>query len=155
MAKLNEIRAEYVKTYGESRPADNDLISTSSVFRFDTSLYCGCKIEKENICFEFKSSGFWEQNDTYQKIEHHFRNRLSRKISFQTGNTAMTVFVSDFYEERGEYLNAAMDLDNYFRGGQPSSRLIAENRLYRKGLNWRDTQLVEQEIKKIHEENNK
>lgn len=152
MATLNEIRAEYVFNYGETCPADCDLISTSSAFGFDTSLYLGCQIEKGKICFEFKSSGFWEQNEIFSLIENHFRNRLSRKISLQMEDRAMTIFVSEYLEERGEYLNAAMDLDNYFRGGQPSNRLMAEHRLHMKNMNWRDPELVEQEIKKIYEE---
>ena len=145
MSDLEKTRADYERVYG-TRPAEA-LMMLPRPSRH--SGYQGCRIENSKIVFEFSTPK--QLDDVYDLVEMQFRNRLSRKISFEGNKGTIRIFISDYAEERGEYLTAAMDLDNYFRGQEADIRLKAEHSLCRRGENWRNPELVAQEIKKMME----
>lgn len=144
METLQTIRAAYERIYGKTAPCCADMIFGHHEFS-DTENYLGCELEGNQIRFRFSPKA----QEHWHDIEMHFRNRLSRKISFAMGDEVTTVYISDFMEERAEYLTAAMDLDNYFRGKEPSLRLQAEYRLYCQDKDWRNADLLRQEMSKM------
>ena len=142
METLQTIRAAYEKVYGKTAPCyDPDKAFGRDKFS-DSENYLGCTLEENKIIFRFSP----QAQEHWHDIEMNFRNRLSRKISFAMGDEVTTVYISNSMEERAEYLTAAMDLDNYFRGKEPSLRLKAEYRLYCQDKDWRNTDLVHQEM---------
>ena len=145
METLKEIRKNYVKIYGQTSPCyEADMVIGRQKF-VDVENYLGCTLKGDRILFSFspKACEHWHE------IEMHFRNRLSRKISFSMGSCVTEVFVSGWPEELGEFLTAAMDLDNYFRGNPPAPRLVAEYRLYIQEQDWRNPELVKEEMAKL------
>lgn len=145
METLQTIRAAYEKVYGKTAPCCNsDMVFGRQGFS-DTENYLGCELEGNKICFRFSPKA----QEHWHDIEMNFRNRLGRKIGFTIGDEVTMVDISDFMEERAEYLTAAMDLDNYFRGKEPSLRLQAEYRLYCQDKDWRNADLLRQEMSKM------
>jgi len=149
-ALLEKIRSEYVNKYGETTPAYYCDMVFSVLQHQPVPGYKGCRIEDSKIIFEFSDPN--TSSAYIRLIDIQFRNRLSRKISYASSENDISVFISDFIEERGEYLTTAIDLDNYFRGKGATLKLRAEYNLYQAHKDWRNSELVEQEIKKIYEE---
>lgn len=145
-AWLHKTRSEYANIYGQTVPAYEYNMVSPIPIRQSFPGYKGCRIEGSKIFFEFSTPQDFDA--AFRLIVMQFRNRLSRKISFTLGLDYMSIPISDYPEERGEYLTTMIDLDNYFRGNGASAKLKAEYNLYRKGKDWRNSELVEQEIQR-------
>ncbi len=149
METLKQIRENYERVYGKTCPvAEFSMLQPKYIHYIPE--YKGCSLSGNKITFMFAAP---LSGDINNLIEMQFRNRLSRKITFLSGESKLTVFISDNPEERGEYLTSAMILDTYFRREKPSTRTIAEYRVFAAGKDWRNPALVEQELKKIYESN--
>ena len=139
MLNKKEERARYERIYGATCPLPYGTDGECS--RVIKSSYNGCRIESERITFSFSPLSVLD--DEFHRIEMVFRNRLGRKISFQSSYDYFSVWVnpSDF-EEAGQYLTAAFILDNYYRGREQSAYQKAENIAFKKGFYWRRASIV-------------
>lgn len=135
-------KAEYASIYGTSPCACQMCFST-----FDKpETYLGSRIENKTIVFMFNALTLNDSLNVGNVIEHHFRCRLSRKVSMNFGTNMFSVPFPCDTDELGDYMTAMFDLELYFQGLKMSPRLTAELKIFKQGEDWRNTDLVQEKM---------
>ena len=144
MSKVEEC-AKYERMYGATVP-----LPYGTDRKCSTQLkiaYSGCCIENEKITFSFSPSSVLY--DEFQRIEMVFRNRLGRKISYLSSYDYISILLNpEDVEEAGQYMTAALILDNYYRGKEQAAYQKAEYKAFRMGEDWRSPSVVKAILEK-------
>lgn len=141
MDRTNE-KAEYARIYGTSPCAYEMVFGHFNV----PESYLGSRIENGKIVFTFTSLSVNDCLSAGNLIEHHFRARLSRKLSMNFGENVFSVPLPTDMDELDDYITAMFDLDLYFHGRPKSPRLQAELKLFNQNEDWRNVELVQEAV---------
>lgn len=141
MDKTNE-KAEYARIYGTSPCACEMVFGRFNV----PEAYLGSRIENKTIIFAFGPLAICNSLSAGNLIEHHFRARLSRKLSMNFSENVFSVPLPTDMDELDDYMTAMFDLDLYFHGRPKSPRLQAELKLFNQNEDWRNVELVQEAI---------
>lgn len=136
-------KAEYARTYGTC-PCACELCFSDTFDKPEN--YLGSSVENKAIVFMFTALTLNDSLSAGNIIEHHFRSRLSRKVSMNFGTNTFSVPLPWDTDELGDYMTAMFDLELYFRGIGQNPRLTAEIELYNQGEDWRDKELLKEAL---------
>ncbi len=131
-------KAEYARIYG-TMPCAHELLRLTPDY---WEAYLGSRIENNTIVFMFSALSLSDSLAAGSTIEHHFRARLSRKVSMNFGTDTFSVPFSNDPDELDDYMTAMFDLELYFRGIEDNPRLLAEITLHNQEEDWRDRELL-------------
>lgn len=130
-------KAEYARIYGTAPCNELALLPPDY-----SEAYLGSRIENNTIVFMFNVLSLSDSLAAGNTIEHHFRCRLSRKVSMSFATDTFSVPFSNDPDELDDYMTAMFDLELYFRGIEDNPRLLAEIELHNQGEDWRDRELL-------------
>lgn len=136
-------KAEYARTYGTC-PCACELCFSDAFDKPEN--YLGSSVENKTIVFMFTALTLNDSLNIGNVIEHHFRCRLSRKVSMNFGTNSFSVPLPRDTDELDDCMTAMFDLELYFRGIGENPRLIAEIELYNQGEDWRDKELLRETL---------
>ena len=143
--ELKKMKKEYVQRYGATLPSEWNLLEKYE----NPKNFLGLTIKGESAIFSFKEK---HSDSDFNVFEDHLRNRLSHKFSFCSGGKKLEALFPTCFEDYKEFFIAITDLERYFSGSNPDPRLRAEYRAIKKGLNWRDNDIIEDMLIELHNE---